>query len=380
MKGESATVRATTTQAKLLTHSQLRTLSRIAPYIALAIAVTLLLGSQLAWVTLHIAFLDNGAISLENTFDMRVTGWSGLLDLLTPTPLIALARVTLFLWDVFPLTGIALCLILLVRPRVTRGLLVLYGAWLLLTSLICLLIFTHALTMPFPFPCALDDPACPQTQVVSRSVELGGWLALGSLALGWLALGMLSYRQRSIAVGPSLSAVPIEPARGYSPLHRLSAGAFTLGAVLWAVGLFTIPWATSGCAGLHLSLNHFVGATCSGVDGYDVLTAGLGARGSLSWPLIELASEVGLFVVIAFWLPHLPRATWMIALGWGLLVALMAVIGMRGIQVAITSAPHFTTNEGPWEASYGLVICALGVVICLLGAALLARDELRRTG
>jgi hypothetical protein len=82
--------------------------------------------------------------------------------------------------------------------------------------------------------------------------------------------------------------------------------------------------------------------------------------------------------VIAFWLPRMTRATWMIALGWSLLVALMAFIGVHGIQVTITSAPHFTADEGPWEASYGIFICALGIVVGGIGTALLARDELRR--
>jgi hypothetical protein len=373
-------VRDATTQAKLLTRSRLATPLRVAPYIPLASAVVLLLVSQFTWVTLHFAFLTDGVISLENTFDMPIIGWSGLLELLTQTPLIALARVTLFLWDVFPLTGIVLCPILLWQRRVASGLLALYGAWLLLTTLICLLIFSHVLTMPLPFPCAPGDPVCPQTQVVSRSVNFGGWLALGSLALGWLAFGVLSYRQRSLAVGQTLAPLRSAPVMRHSPLRRLSAGVFTLGAVLWAVGLYAVPWATSGCTGLHFSLNHFVGATCSGVDGYDVLTAGLGARGSLSWPLLELASVVGLFVVVAFWLPRLTRATWVVALGWSLLVTLIAFIGMHGIQVTIASGPHFSVDEGPWEASYGIGICTLGIVIYLVGVALLAREELRRAG
>jgi hypothetical protein len=98
----------------------------------------------------------------------------------------------------------------------------------------------------------------------------------------------------------------------------------------------------------------------------------------LAWPLLELASVVGLFVLVAFWLPRLSRLTWIIALGWSLLVALMAFIGMHGIQVTIASAPHFTVDEGPWETSYGLAICALGIVICLAGVALLIREEIGR--
>jgi hypothetical protein len=356
----------------------------VAPYIPLASAVVLLIVSQFAWVTLHVAFSNDGAFdgafSVQNTFDMPITGWSGLLELLTQTPLIALARLTLFLWDVFPIMGIVLCLILLWQRRVALGLLVLYGGWLLLTTLICLLIITHALTMPFPFPCAPGDPVCPQTQVVSRSVDFGGWLALSCLALSWLAFGVLIYRQRAFVVGSALASAPVRsaPVVGYPPLRRLGAGVFTLGALLWAVGLYAVPWATSGCAGLQFSLNHFVRGSCSGVDGYDVLTAGLGAKSSLAWPLLELASVVGLFVVVAFWLPRLTRATWVVALGWVLLVTLMAFIGIHGIQVTIASGPHFSVDEVPWEASYGFGICEVGIVISLVSVALLACEEIVR--
>jgi hypothetical protein len=60
------------------------------------------------------------------------------------------------------------------------------------------------------------------------------------------------------------------------------------------------------------------------------------------------------------------------------LVTLIAFIGVHGIQVTIASGPHFSVDEGPWEASYGIGICTLGIVICLVGVALLAREETGR--
>lgn len=379
---------ATTTQTKLLTRSRLETLLiRAAPYLPLLAALLLFVGSLLTWVTVRFSFFtDSLDLSSTNSFDMAIMGWSGLLGLIDQTPFIALARLTLFLWDVFPLAGILLGLILMRQRRVTRPPLTLYGAWLLITTLVFALILAHGLTMTSPFPCAPGAPVCPQTWVVSRGIEAGGWLTLGSLALSWLALGLLIQRQRTsavIATPPGVDLVSLTsltPALRYPPSHRLGAVIFTAGAALWAFGLFAVPWATSHCTGLHLSFNHFVRGACGGVDGFDVLSAGLAVSGQnsvISWPLIEFAGITGLFVVITIWLPRLTRGTWVTALGWLLLASLLAFIGMRGIQATIANPPRFTYDmQGEWVGSYGAAICALGVIVCLAGAALLARAEI----
>ena len=379
---------ATTTQTKLLTRSRLETLLiRAAPYLPLLAALLLFVGSFLTWVTVRFSFFtDSLDLSSTNSFDMAIMGWSGLLGLIDQTPFIALARLTLFLWDVFPLAGILLGLILMRQRRVTRPPLTLYGAWLLITTLVFALILAHGLTMTSPFPCAPGAPVCPQTWVVSRGIEAGGWLTLGSLALSWLALGLLIQRQRTsavIATPPGVDLVSLTsltPALRYPPSHRLGAVIFTAGAALWAFGLFAVPWATSHCTGLHLSFNHFVRGACGGVDGFDVLSAGLAVSGQnsvISWPLIEFAGITGLFVVIIIWLPRLTRGTWVTALGWLLLASLLAFIGMRGIQATIANPPRFTYDmQGEWVGSYGAAICALGVIVCLAGAALLARAEI----
>ena len=379
---------ATTTQTKLLTRSRLETLLiRAAPYLPLLAALLLFVGSLLTWVTVRFSFFtDSLDLSSTNSFDMAIMGWSGLLGLIDQTPFIALARLTLFLWDVFPLAGILLGLILMRQRRVTRPPLTFYGAWLLITTLVFALILAHGLTMTSPFPCAPGAPVCPQTWVVSRGIEAGGWLTLGSLALSWLALGLLIQRQRAsavIATPPGVDLVSLTsltPALRYPPSHRLGAVIFTAGAALWAFGLFAVPWATSHCTGLHLSFNHFVRGACGGVDGFDVLSAGLAVSGQnsvISWPLIEFAGITGLFVVITIWLPRLTRGTWVTALGWLLLASLLAFIGMRGIQATIANPPRFTYDmQGEWVGSYGAAICALGVIVCLAGAALLARAEI----
>lgn len=367
-----------TAQTKLLTHSRLETLLlHAAPYLPLLSAVLLLVGSWLTWVMVRFGFAID---SLQgDSFDMPVLGWTGLLGLIDQTPFIALARVSLFIWDVFPLAGLLLCLLLTRQQRVARALLILYGAWLFITTVIVALTFAHALTMSATFSCTPDSPVCPEPKVLSRSIEVGGWLTLGSLALGWLALGLLVQRRKATVAITGLGASVMAQAR-YSSTHRLGAGVFTLGAVTWAFGLLAVPWATSGCTGLHLSLNHFVRGTCSGADGYDVLTAGLttiGLSGVISWLMIEVAGVIGLFAVITVWLPRLKRATWVTPLAWSLLAALVFAAGAIGVRATIAYPPVFTSDpHDPWTGSYGVAICALGIAVCWAGAALLARTEI----
>ena len=373
----------TTTQAKLLTDSRLEALLlRAAPYLPLFGVLLLIVGSWMTWVTVRFAFAMDAF--QQSAFVAPIMGWSGLLGLLEETPFVRLARLTLFLWDVFPLTGLLLCLLLLRRQRVARGLLAAYGLWLLVTTVMCALIFAFALTFSNPFPCVPGNPVCPQTRVVGRNIEVGGWLILSSLTLGWLALGLLIQRRRATAAimetgGAVATTSPIR----YTAPHRLGAAIFTLGAVLWAFGLLAVPWATSGCTGLHLSFNHFARGTCSGVDGYDVLSAAMNSTGQgsvISWLMIEVAGVMCLFVVITIWLPRLKRVTWATALGWSLLTALFFAIGALGVRATIASPPVFTADaHDPWMGSYGVAICALGIVVCWVGVALLARAELAQT-
>jgi hypothetical protein len=385
---ERATVRdepGTTTQTKLLAHSRLETLLlRAAAYIALLGALLLLVGSLLTWVTVRFAFAMDAF--QEGGFAAPIMGWSGLLGLIDQTPFIRLARLTLFLWDVFPLTGLLLCLLLLRQQRIARGLLAVYGAWLLATTVTCALIFNYALTFSNPFPCAPGNPLCPETRVLSRTIEVGGWLTLSSLALAWLALGLLIQRRRATVAVTETGATTTVAATlsiRYTPSHRLGAAIFTVGAVVWASGLLAVPWATSGCTGLHLSFNHFARGTCSGVDGYDVLTAGLTSlhqNGVISWPMIEVAGVVGLFAVITVWLPRLKRVTWVTALTWSLLAALFFAVGAIGVRATIAFPPVFTADaHDPWMGSYGVSICALGIAGCWVGVAALARGEIAQT-
>ncbi len=333
-------------------------LARILPPLS---ALLLLVAVRLPWAALRIAYGDV-------LFDAQFSGMDGILRVGSLDSRSGLLGVVLFLlWDVAPVCGLFLTLALSIRRRISWLLLSVYGVWLLLVTALSLLSLRGVLTASGYIEC---DANCTG---VTRAIEWGAWVAFAALVFGWLALALLIRYRARIERGPSATVAR------YSALHRAGAAVLTLGVTLWALGLYAVPWATSGCAGLHFSLNHFVRGTCSGMDGYDMLSATLSGDGQLAWALFEAVTVIGLFIAIAVWLPSLTRATWIIAAGWSLLVALMVVMGLHGIQVTMAHPPHFTYDEGPWELSYGTSICALGIVVGVIGTALLARDELRRS-
>ena len=334
---------------------------RLAPWLArslaLVSAILLFLALSLPWVTVHVDFG-------EAAFDSQVSGMQGLMIL---TAHVSHSRFVAgmldLLWFALPLLGLLFGLLL--QRRVSRTSISIFGLWLLVATVASLLASAGALTTSGSTPCA---ESCVG---MSRSVEWGAWLTVAALALGWLAFGMLMRQRGTVAYVSPVAAVP------FSPLRWAGAGGFSFGFIIWALGLLIVPWATSGCAGLHFSLNHFVRGACSGVDGYDVVIAGLGPNSALIWPFLAITLIVGVFVLVTTWLPRLTRTTWITALGWSLLVTLMLFIGVAGVQVTIAHPPRFSAEaQDVWDPSFGIAICALGIVLGWLGAALLSRVEI----
>ena len=339
--------------------------SSFAPSLARALpaisAFLLILASWLPWVTLHIGYGDT-------VFDSQVSGVEGLLLLVGQSRRSRFAALILLLvWVAIMLFGLFFSLTLQRRRRITRVHIGIYGIWILLATAISLLAFYGAVKAFGFMPC---DAGCTG---MHRGIEWGVWLTLAVLALGWFALVLL-IRQRA-----RLAYLPPVAGERYTALHLVGAAVVTLGVALWLFGLYTVPWATSGCSGLHLSLNHFVRGACSGVDGYDVLSTGLNSNDLQVWPFLVLSSLIGLFVVVTVWLPRLMRPTWAWALVWSLLVTVIAVIGYAGIQMTIAHPPRFSTDDvAPWVASYGVAICVVGLALGWVGGALLAREEISR--
>jgi hypothetical protein len=211
---------------------------------------------SLPWVTVRVDFG-------EATFDSQVSGMQGLLILATQVSHSRFVAGSLDLLG-FALPLLGLLLGLLLQRRVSRTSISIFGLWLLVATVASLLASAVALTTSGSTPCA---EGCVG---MSRSIEWSAWLTVAALALGWLAFGIALRQWRTVAYISLVTAVRS------SPLRWAGAGVFSLGLIIWALGLLIVPWATSGCAGLHFSLNHFVRGACSEVDSYDVVIAGLG--------------------------------------------------------------------------------------------------------
>src|SRR6185312_11357805 len=137
--------------------------------------------------------------------------------------------------DVAPVCGLFLCLALSIRRRISWLLLIVYGAWLLLVTALSLLSLRGVLTASGYIEC---DANCTG---VTRGIEWGAWVAFAALIFGWLALALLIRYRARIERGHSTTIAR------YSALHRAGAVVVTLGVALWALGLYAVPWATSGC-------------------------------------------------------------------------------------------------------------------------------------
>lgn|GEM_PF-1247616 len=192
------------------------------------------------------------------------------------------------LWSILPLFGLLIGLLHLRVRQGSRALAALFGVWLVLATASVTPVVYGLMTTLAPLTCF---QTCGPVPVTGRHPELGIWLAIGGVVIGWIAFAGLLLLRRS-----SLAAVRSEAPMRFSKLHLVAAGVLMLGAALWALGLFAIPWATSGCTGLHLSLNHFMRGTCSGVDGWDVFTAGIGSNIWLALLFLEVVPVMGLYV------------------------------------------------------------------------------------
>ena len=344
-------------------------LARILPSISVLILVV---ATWLPWETLRIVFGPEGQMTVESSINgligfRMLLGQSGLSSAHPSVRWLGL------LWTILPLLGLLIGLFHLRVRQGSRALTALYGVWLVLATASMVPVIIGLMTTLAPLSCL---QTCAPVPVANRHPELGAWLAIGGLALGWTAFrGLLLVLRSPLAIVRSGT-----PAH-FSRLHLMGAGVLIVGAAIWALGLFAIPWATSGCTGLHLSLNHFVRGTCAGIDGWDAFTAGMGSNTWLALLFLEFVPVMGLYVAIDIWLPRLARSTWVLAASWSLLLTVLFICGVNGVRFTIAHPPRFTYDmQDSWDPSLGIVICALGIVICYAAVALLARDELRRSG
>lgn len=342
-------------------------LARALPVVS---ALMLVVATWLPWMTLRSAFGPGAAPII----DFPISGSNGLRIALSQSGLFAVyssSRWVSLLWNIAPLFGLLIGLFHLRLRQLSRTLVVLYGAWLVVMTAITLPVIIGLLTTLAPLSCG---QTCSPMPVLSRMPQSGIWLAIGGLLLGWITFGGSLVLRRS--AGATAGAMAIAH---FSRLRLVGASVLTLGATIWALGLFVVPWATSGCTGLHLSLNHFVRGACSGVDGWDVFNAGIGSNVWLALLFLEIVPVVGLYVAIDIWLPRLSRSTWALTACWSLLLTFLFILGVNGVRATIMNPPRFAYGlPGAWAPSFGVAICAIGIALGWVGVVLLSRAEFAR--
>ncbi len=283
-------------------------------------------------------------------------------------------------WDALPICGILLSLTLWLRRAALRALVGVYVSWLLLATAVT----GVALYGEFSVPAVQCVEGCSSPPfIIHRQVAWGAWLTLGVLLLAWVSLGALIQRRTdpSTALGtePSTTSrlAPSTLPHTHSRSSLVGAGVYTLGVAIWAVGLLLAPWATAGCSGIPLSLTHLARGSCMGLDGYDLLVAGLvklGWEQSEAKPLlamylnayriIELLLIAGVVLIVLLWRTGRARSMRAAVTVWMILVTLVFMAGWQGTSDHLGHPAALVFGAAaPWGVGSGVWICAVGIIL-----------------
>ena len=300
--------------------------------------------------------------------------------LYTMSPLLAVASI----WDGLPFVGIVLAVALWRSQTRPRWLVVVYLAWL---------VFVTALTGvgAYRMSVLLTQPGCQGSCAnapVAYHMQLawGLFVALFALALAWVALVALLRRRAQAnatqgAANDATSGHAVVALSTRSRAYLLASGVFMLGWALWTLGLFFTPWVTAGCTGIPIAFAHFAHGSCMGLDGYDMLIAGLNHVGwaddqSLvigALRVMYALTFAGVVVAWLLWAPGRARLHRLVgALGalWGVLAMLLFLLGWHGATNNVGQPTQLVIGaEGTWGIGPGVWLCAVGIVLAWVGAA-----------
>jgi hypothetical protein len=206
--------------------------------------------------------------------------------------------------------------------------------------------------------------------VLGWQTAWGFWLTALGLAAGWVAVGLL--RGEMLRGQGEISPL----GRTQAPRARLKiagAAVVTAGALVWALGFVALPWATTNCATVTLSLNHYVNGTCAGLDAGDVLGTSLGLANHLA--VSASPSEIALLaygllaggallVVIGSWRR---RSAWTLCAwltAWLVVAGVAALVALRGVGIIVRTVPTLSTaSRGAWVPGLGVYVRLLGLLL-----------------
>jgi hypothetical protein len=335
------------------------------------------------WLVITYPFSDSAGLDSTSA---PVTG--DQLDYTLPALISSAPRIVrammLFMWPGLIACGVLLAPLLWMRLS-RRGTRLVW--WAMLAWLVCALAGSMAaIASVVRF---LDARSASST--AGGFPEQIGWrpdlhLVLVGLALALAALGLLALRmsgRKTEAVTPG-SKVESAPENRLSVQRLLAAALFSTGVLAWALGFFALPWVTTGCAGLHFSVWHFVNEGCAGLDAADALGSGPG----LGIPAIDvsiststrltvfyaIAAGYSMLALAVVWRKHVSARGLLGIDALLLVVSAVAALAVRGVRTIMAHPPILTyTTAGTWVVGPGVAFAFAGLAGAWLGLLLLWR-------
>lgn len=278
------------------------------------------------------------------------------------------------IWSVVAVLGLALGPLLTARvpwwlPRLAHAL---AGLWLLGTSALAVAITVVILRGSYhpPLPTCAN---CPRIPYALSGLSVGIVVVFAGLVLAWVGWALaLANLWRGVLPTNSLSS-PLTKGAG----RRIEVGLLGVGAVLWAVGFYLIPWATSGC-------NRPIGLIgfCSGYPASISAQIGLYAQTVLDPTIMVYAVPLLLGLGALYLVVTLSQRrfegrvarNWLGA--WLLLAIAVEWLAITGVEALITasvatnphdSSPHKNGTLLPLATGPGMIVAAVGLVLVVLG-------------
>jgi len=264
-----------------------------------------------------------------------------------------------WLWGAISAAGLVLCPLLLTRSRaVTLMARVMFLIWALMAGGIAWIFIPHPGTAGSQFR-------------VSAQWQVGFYVSTISLALALIA-------------GILLLASGLPPKQSGGARFRgeqiVGTGTLLLAALIWAAGVYAMPWATLNCRSVPLVL-----ATCTGLPFNAALNVGISHYVSMSSFTLTLDSEIArdalpillgagaLLLVLALARAGASRPLCAWATAWLLLAtgcALLANVGVAEVVAYYTGAPAgmplpvlpLQLPPGQWNGDAGILVTFVGLL------------------
>ncbi len=237
---------------------------------------------------------------------------------------------------------------------------------------------------PFPYDAILDI-------TFVGHLALGFWLAVVALVPLWIAvIGLLVGEWRRHAFW-HLPGNDVDAPRSFIQLP--GASVLNLGLIVWALGFFSVGWASLNCTQTPLFFSSCQGAPASGAlfAGISQAASGLSVSGATD-PTLLLALDPtiardalgilmlggAVLIFLGVWLRAVTRVFCVWTTLWLLAAVGLVGVGTLGVGAIVAHPSRYGFPSGTWSAESGIVITLVGLILAFGGLLTLAFVALRR--